>query len=296
MARILLIGRNGQLGWELQRMLAPLDEINAVDYPDIDLEHPETVRDLNRQIHPQVIVNAAAYTDVDRAESEPERAWKINALAPGVMADEAFKSNALLIHYSTDYVFDGGKAAPYLETDTPGPLNSYGESKLAGEQAIQSVGGAYLILRTAWVYSLRTDSFVSKVLGWARENETLRVVDDQISNPTWARSLAEVTAQILACGDAYLRERSGLYHLAGGGYASRYKWAQEILKLDSRKREQVVKQLLPVPTSAFPTHARRPLFSALDCGKFKKIFKMQLPDWKQSLALAMQERTASSNE
>jgi len=208
-----------------------------------------------------------------------------------VLAEEARKLNALLLHYSTDYVFDGGKGAPYMETDSPHPLNVYGESKLAGEQAIQSINGNYLILRTAWVYSLRRDSFVTKALQWARQTETLRIVDDQVSNPTWARMLAEITAQLLSrAGDDFLpwlEERKGLYHLAGEGYASRYEWTQEILKLDPKYFEQVVRELLPAVTAEFPTPAKRPLFSALNCLKFIECFKLQFPDWHKSLNLVM---------
>jgi dTDP-4-dehydrorhamnose reductase len=216
MNQILLIGKNGQLGWELHRTLATLGELTAVDYPEIDLECPESGRDLIRQIHPQVIVNAAAYTAVDQAETEQERAWKINALAPGMLAEEARKLNALFIHYSTDYVFDGTKGAPYVEEDAPNPLNFYGRSKLEGERLVQEAEGVSLILRTSWVYSLRQQGgFVGKVLQWSRQQETLRMVDDQIGNPTWARMLAEITSQVLARGEKYIHERTGLYHLCG---------------------------------------------------------------------------------
>jgi dTDP-4-dehydrorhamnose reductase len=288
MARIFLIGKNGQLGWELNRTLATLGEMTAADYPEIDLEHPESVRDLIRQIQPQVIVNAAAYTAVDQAETDQERAWKINALAPGVLAEEARKLNAVFIHYSTDYVFDGTKGAPYLEKDAPNPLNFYGRSKLEGERLVQEAGGAFLILRTSWVYSLRQQSgFVNKVLEWARRQETLRVVSDQVANPTWARVLAEMTAQILARGDGYLRERTGLYHLAGRGAASRFEWANAILRLDPNPGEQKTREVKSAKTADFPAPAERPLFSALECGKFTDHFDLHLPDWEESLSLAM---------
>ena len=205
MARILLIGKNGQLGWELQRTLATLGELNAVDFPEIDLENPQSVCNLIRQIRPQVVVNAAAYTAVDQAETEQERARKINALAPGILAEETCKLNAIFVHYSTDYVFDGKKGAPYVEEDAPNPLNFYGRSKLEGERLVQQAGGTFLILRTSWVYAQRTSAgslrqqggFVNKVLQWARQQETLRMVSDQVANPTWARMLAEITAQVL---------------------------------------------------------------------------------------------------
>jgi dTDP-4-dehydrorhamnose reductase len=286
--KLLLLGNNGQLGWELQRTLQPLGAICSLDYPEINMADLNTIRPVVQECHPDVIVNATAYTAVDKAESEPDLAEAINTAGPGTLAEEARKLSAILIHYSTDYVFDGTKGSPYDETDLPHPLNIYGASKLSGEKAIQSVGGDYLIFRTAWVYSLRRESFVTKVMEWGRKNETLRVVDDQISNPTWARMLAEVTALVIARGSGYLRERTGLYHLAGGGYASRYAWAQEILKLDLRKQEHRVKHLLPASTSDFPTPAQRPLFSALECGKFTASFGLCLPDWKKTLGLAIQ--------
>jgi dTDP-4-dehydrorhamnose reductase len=291
MMHILLIGKTGQLGWELHRSLATLGELIAVDCPDIDLEHPETVLDLIRQLRPKVIVNAAAYTDVDRAETEQEKAWKVNAIAPGLMAEEARRIQAVFIHYSTDYVFDGKKGAPYAEEDTPNPLNSYGRSKLEGERLVQAAGGAFLILRTSWVYSLRKGGFVNKVLEWARQQETLRIASNQIGSPTWARMLAEVTSQVLAQGRddplGYLSEKAGLYHLAGAGFASRFEWAQKILELDSHPEKQVCKKILPAFTSDFPSPAERPLFSALECVYFLASFGLKLPDWESSLKLAL---------
>jgi dTDP-4-dehydrorhamnose reductase len=284
---LLLLGNTGQLGWELQRTLQPLGGVVARDYPEINMADPANIRKMVQAFRPDVIVNATAYTAVDKAESEPELAAAINGTGPGVLAEEARKLQAVLIHYSTDYVFDGTKGAPYEETDLPHPVNVYGKSKLAGEQAIHSVGGDYLIFRTAWVYSLRRDNFVSKVLEWARKNEILRVVDDQVSNPTWARMLAEGTAQVLAHGNDYLRERTGLYHFAGSGYASRYAWAQEILRLDPAKQEQKMKQLLPALSSDFPTPAQRPLFSALECQNFEQAFHLRLPVWDATLELAL---------
>jgi len=285
--KLLLLGNTGQLGWELQRAIQPIGEVIAFDYPQVDLADPASIHKVVQESRPEGILNATAYTAVDKAESEPELAEAINGKGPGVLAEEARKLNAVLIHFSTDYVFDGTKGAPYEETDLPNPINVYGESKLFGEQAIQTVGGDYLIFRTAWVYSLRRESFVTKVLEWARKKELLRVVDDQVSNPTWARMLAEATAQIFAQGVGYLRERAGLYHLAGGGYATRYAWAQEILKLDPKKQEQTVKQLLPALSSEFPTPAQRPFFSALDCQKFEQVFNLRLPPWDAALKLAL---------
>jgi len=286
--RIVLFGKNGQLGWELQRCLSPLGELQTVDYPEINLAKPDDLQEAIRAARPQVIVNAAAYTAVDQAESQRELAFTVNAASPGVMAEEAKKLGALLIHYSTDYVFDGSKGFPYVESDRPNPINVYGESKLAGEQAIQAIDGDYLILRTAWVYSLRGDSFVTKVLSWARQKKTLRIVDDQISNPTWARMLAEITGMILARGTEYLQERTGLYHLAGGGYASRYEWARAISGYDRRREEQIIKEIQPALTSEFRTPARRPLFSALDCDHFNADFELRLPPWEATLRMAME--------
>jgi len=281
--RILLIGKNGQLGWELNRTLLTLGELTAVDYPQLDLANLESMRSLIREFKPGIIVNAAAYTNVDTAESEPELARKINALAPGVMVEEARKLNAALIHYSTDYVFDGTKSGPYVETDTPNPINVYGATKLAGERAVQQIGGSYLIFRTSWVYSLRQGGFVTKVLQWAREQETLRIVDDQIGSPTWARMLAEATSHVIAQGRdeavEYIKEKAGLYHLAGGGSCSRYEWAKTILELDPKKEEQVVKELLPVKSSEFPSPAVRPANTGLDCGIAKEQFHFYIAKW-----------------
>ncbi len=285
--KILLLGNTGQLGWELQRCLPPLGDVHGLDYPQIDLANPETLREVIRAYKPDTIVNSTAYTAVDVAESKSDLAYAINAKASAVMAEEAKALNATLIHYSTDYVFDGAKGSTYVETDATNPLNVYGASKLAGEQAIQSVASSYLIFRTAWVYSLRRDSFVTKTLQWARQNETLRLVDDQISNPTWARMLAETTAQVLARGGDYIRERAGLYHLAGDGFASRLEWARLVLELDPNRHEQRVKEILPAPTSDFPTPATRPLFSALNCDRFTSTFGLRLPSWESTLRMAM---------
>ena len=291
--RILLLGNTGQLGWELHRTLLPLGQVQALDYPQIDLTRPDTLRSLIQQAQPQLIVNATAYTNVDRAESEPGIAQAINGDAPGVMAQAARETGAALIHYSTDYVFDGTKGSPYCEQDQPRPLGEYGRSKLAGEEAVKAGGAPYLILRTAWVYSTRRDNFVLKALGWARQNLTLRIVGDQVSNPTWARSLAEISAQLLARGmpdiAGWIEERSGVYHLAGDGYASRLDWVRSILEYDPHPDQQVVGEVLPAATADFPTPAKRPLFSALNCDRFTQTFGLQLPPWKESLKLALQD-------
>lgn len=289
--RILLIGNNGQLGWELERTLAPLGELHACDYPDINLANIESIRQVFNQSKPGLVINAAAYTAVDRAESEPDQAHAINAIAPAILAQQAQKTGAALIHFSTDYVFDGLKAQPYLEIDSPNPLSVYGRTKLAGEQEVQSIDGAYLVLRTSWVYSLRHDSFVKKVLSWARSQSSVKIVTDQVSGPTWARMLAEVVSHIALSSRSdildWFSEHHGVYHLAGSGLCSRYEWGQEILRLDPMKKEQIIQELVPALTVDFPTPAPRPLFSALNCDRFNQTFGLHLPDWKAALKLAM---------
>ncbi len=283
--RILLFGKNGQLGWEFQRTLPVLGEVIKVDSDELDLARGEALRDFIRAQRPDVIVNAAAYTAVDRAESETELALAVNAAAPAIMAREALRLNAALVHFSTDYVFDGSLNRPYLETDLPHPLNVYGRSKLVGEQALAEVGGKWLLFRTSWVYSIRGDSFVTKLLKWAREKDELRVVTDQSSNPTWARFLAE--AATLAIWIAVQRRDdefpSGIYHLSNAGYASRFEWAQAVLS------NGVSAKLLPALTSEFPAPATRPVFSALNCEKFVHTFGVRIPDWRESLSLALAE-------
>jgi dTDP-4-dehydrorhamnose reductase len=289
--RILLLGNTGQLGWELERALAPLGEVAALDFPAVNLLDDASTRQAVRSAVPQVIVNATGYTAVDKAESEPDKAAAINARAPAILAEEAHSLGAALIHYSTDYVFDGLKGSPYVETDISNPLGVYARTKLEGEQVVQQTGGVFLILRLSWMYSLRRDSFVTKVLGWSRQQRSLRMVTDQIGNPIWARTAAEATAQLLAMGSAdivpWLAERSGLYHFVGPDHASRYEWAQAILRLDPQPQEQVTEQVLPALTDEFPTPARRPLFSALDSRKFSQTFGLHLPPWEAALRLAM---------
>lgn len=291
--KILLLGKFGQVGWELHRTLLPLGEIIAFDYPEIDLGDLKQTRQLIRKNQPHIIINATAYTNVDRAEKERELAFNINAVAPGVLAEEARKINAALIHYSTDFVFDGKKGRPYLEDDSPNPINLYGESKLAGERAVQEVNGLYLIFRTSWVYSLRRDCFVTKIMKWAREHKNMRVVTDQIGSPTWSRVLAETTAQVLARGESnvieMLAEKKGLYHLAGKGSVSRLEWCQAILENDPEKEEHIVTKLQPALSSDFITIAERPQFSALNCDHFVSSFGLKLPTWETTLTLAMKD-------
>jgi dTDP-4-dehydrorhamnose reductase len=291
MIKILLIGKCGQLGWELHRACLPLGPLVALDAPEVDITDRQVVLRLVREHRPAAILNAAAYTAVDLAESQPDLAQAVNGSAPGYLAEAAASIKAALVHISTDYVFDGAKGSPYVEADAPHPLGVYGRSKLLGEQAITQVDGAYLIFRTSWLYSLRRDSFVAKVLGWARQQTALHLVTDQIGNPTWARPLAEAIAQLLAMsgGDlhSWMHERRGLYHLAGDGYASRLEWARAILQFDPHPQEQIVRQVLPALTAEFPTPAQRPLFSALDCSLFTDTFGLRLPPWETALGLAL---------
>jgi len=296
--KILLFGKNGQLGWEIQQLLAAsatsygVEQYIALDYPEVDFTHPKSVRmALSNMKEGDVLINAAAYTAVDQAESERELAFAVNRDAPALIAEEAKRIGAFFIHFSTDYVFDGTKNAPYVETDVPHPLSIYGNSKMMGEQAVQAIGGNFIILRTSWVYSLRGDTFVNKVLRWARSQTVLRVVDDQISNPTYAKALASATLMLLQKARQHsfewLKEHRGLYHLAGSGYTSRYEWALEILKLDPLKEEHIVNQVLPAKTADFRTSALRPLFSALSCQLFTETFGFQLPPWQESLQKAL---------
>jgi dTDP-4-dehydrorhamnose reductase len=315
-SRILLLGNSGQLGWELERALGELGGVTALDYPEIDLARDKDLRSAIRHAAGRegsasatrpfdLIVNAAAYTDVDRAESERDLAVAVNGKAPGILAEEARAMGAALVHYSTDYVFDGAKGSAYVETDQPNPLNAYGGSKLVGERAVSDVGGAHLIIRTAWLYSLRRPSFVTKVLRWAADARTkgasgrLKIVDDQISNPTWARALAEATVRALAAGLGesrkargiadWIAERSGIYHLAGDGCASRFDWAEEILMRGEGTGAREALSLLRAKTADFPSPAARPLLSALDCAKFLGTFGFKLSPWQEAMTRAFRE-------
>ncbi|OGO15928.1 MAG: dTDP-4-dehydrorhamnose reductase [Chloroflexi bacterium RBG_16_48_8] len=291
--RILLFGCDGQLGGELQSSLASLGEVIAVNKEDLDLTKVDIIPTFIDKVHPEFIVNAAAYTNVDQAEIELDVAYTVNAITPGVMAESARRSGSLFIHYSTDYVFDGQKGKPYTEGDSPNPINAYGHSKLAGEQAVQAVGGSFLILRTSCLYGLMGSSFPCKVLAWAREQKVMRIVEDQVGSPTWCRVLAECTAALLSreyrSRSGWPAERSGLYHVAGKGSASRFEWAKRILELDPHPEEQLVEEIQPARTEEFPTPAKRPENSALDCSRFEDTFDLLLPDWDSSLAIAMAE-------
>ena len=292
MKKILLTGKNGQVGWELQRTLAPLGQVIALDVDELDLTNPDAIRQAVRSIKPNLIINPAAYTAVDKAESEPELAMAINGAAPGIFAEEAQKLNALLIHYSTDYIFDGCKDSPYIETDEPNPLGVYGKTKLAGEQAIRAVGVNHLIFRTSWVYGARGKNFLLTMLRLAKERSELRVVDDQIGAPTWSRSLAEITALALAqlfasTADKQAIERvAGTYHVTSSGSVSWCGFAAEILRLAEL---QPMPRLVPISTPEYPTPAARPMNSVLSNDKLMSIFDLSAGDWNNNLRLCMQE-------
>lgn len=285
--RILLIGKSGQLGSELRRVLQAHGTVFAPSRDELDLEDIKSIRSELRRFKPRIILNAAAYTNVDRAEVEWKRAFAVNATAPAVIAEVARDLGATMIHYSTDYVFDGKKETPYIETDRPNPINIYGASKLAGERSVQAIVSSHFIFRTSWVYSMFADNFVTKVLRWSRENQTLRIVKDQISSPTWAAMLAKITAQVIL---EYILDSTapyGIYHLTSDGFTSRFEWANTILSLDKERNEQIVKTVLPVSSSEFVTAATRPAYSVLDCGRFQTMFNIRRFGWKKALIIAM---------
>jgi dTDP-4-dehydrorhamnose reductase len=290
--RILIFGSIGQVGWELRHKLACLGEIVSLDYPEVDFTKPETLRDAIAEHRPSVIVNAAAYTAVDKAESEPDLAMVINAAAPAVLADEARKLDALLVHYSTDYVFDGAGSAPRLETDIPAPLNVYGRTKLAGDQAIQSSGCDHLIFRTSWVYGARGKNFMLTMLRLGRERNELSIVGDQIGAPTTSECIAQATANVLAqvlCPRGKgIDGRSGIYNLTNEGETSWCEFARAIFALASKHFDFPEPEVISIPTSAYTCQARRPMNSRLCIDKLHKAFGVRLPNWEQGLALVFQ--------
>ncbi|MBU1656493.1 MAG: dTDP-4-dehydrorhamnose reductase [Gammaproteobacteria bacterium] len=284
--KILLIGKNGQVGWELQRTLATLGDVVAIDRQGMDLANPDSIRNTIRTIRPDLIVNAAAYTAVDKAESEPELAMAINGIAPGIMAEEAKRLGAAMVHYSTDYVFDGTKTSPYTEDDIPNPISVYGKTKLAGEQAVQAAGIPYLIFRTSWVYGLRGRNFLLTILRLAKERDELRIVDDQIGAPTWSRMIAEATGQVLGQGFQPFVMRSGIYNLTAAGQTSWHDFTRAILE-NASGLIQPLPHLIPLATSEYPLPAPRPPYSTLSSIKLNRIFGVALPDWDASLTLCM---------
>lgn len=293
--KILLFGKNGQVGWELQRSLAPLGELIALgrDSPELcgDLTKIEGIAQTIQAVAPDVIVNAAAYTAVDKAENEPELAHIINTLAPGMLAKQARRHNAWLIHYSTDYVFDGNGNTPRAESDSCAPLNIYGKTKLEGEKLIMASGCHHLIFRTSWIYATYGNNFIKTMLRLGKERESLKVVNDQIGAPTGADLLADITAHTIR--SALQRPAvSGMYHLVADEYTSWYSYACLIFDWARQAQLQLRIQpdaLLPIPSSSFITPARRPLNSRLDTSKLQNTFDLQLPHWKTGVIHMLSE-------
>ncbi len=288
---VLLTGASGQVGWELRRCLMPLAKVVAPGREHFDLARPETLIPLIRQLKPRWIVNPAAYTAVDRAESERDLCYAVNALAPGVLAEAAREVGAGIVHFSTDYVFDGRKNTPYREEDLTAPLNWYGASKLAGEQAVADAADAWLVFRTAWVYGAHGANFVRTMMRLLRERSTLTVVDDQIGTPTWARAIAEAVATVLArCPDPQqLGSRKGVYHLTCGGQTTWFAFAAAIHDRLQARGVAPLAELQPIPSQAYPTPAKRSPYSVLDNGKLEQAFDIRLPDWDEVFSLAAPE-------
>ena len=299
---ILLLGKDGQLGWQLQRSLAPHGKVVACGRAECDLGDFDQLRTVVRQVNPTVIVNATAYTAVDRAESEADLALRINAEAPGVLAEEAARNGALLVHYSTDYVFDGNKATPYVESDTPAPQSVYGRTKLAGEQAIAAVNCRSVIFRTSWVFGARGANFVKTMLRLAREKDALNVVDDQVGSPTPAALIATISGVSLAMLRQGRLMESGehrLYHLAAANPVSWHSFAQTIIELaaampgfDLRLKAEAIRA---IPSTDYPTPARRPINSRLDCTHLENDFGLLMPDWQPYLARMLQLLSLKQN-
>jgi dTDP-4-dehydrorhamnose reductase len=297
--KILLIGREGQIAWELRRTLACLGEIIALDrhtHPlAVDLAEPDSLRIATSEIRPHLIVNAGAYTVVDQAEEESELAHAINAIAPGVLAEQAKRLGAGLIHYSTDYVFAGDARTPYREDDATGPQSVYGRSKLAGEIAIAQVGAPHIILRTAWVYGTRGRNFLLTMLRLLRERDVIRVVNDQIGAPTWSRLIAEATALLIAQtreGDRFAPDdHGGIYHLTCSGQTSWYGFGEAIREyaIASGLLSEGSGVVKPIPSAEYPTLARRPTYSVLSNERFFTQYGLRLPDWRATLQLCMAE-------
>jgi dTDP-4-dehydrorhamnose reductase len=289
MKKILITGKNGQVGWELQRVLASFGQITAVDAEDMDLADADAIRRTVRDIHPDIIVNPAAYTAVDKAESDPELAMAVNGIAAGVFAEEAQRLGAVLVHYSTDYVFDGDKPAPYTENDVPNPQSVYGKTKFAGEQAILVSGCKHLILRTSWVYGVHGGNFVKTMIRLAKERDELRIVADQYGAPTWARDLAQATASALTFwkNKDWDSNLNGLYHLTAAGRTNWHQYAEEIVRLARKYDSALATKPLSIngiATHEYPVPAKRPANSVLANDKISDAFEIVLPPWQDSLA------------
>jgi dTDP-4-dehydrorhamnose reductase len=299
---ILLTGKTGQLGSELNRLLPKLGEVIAPDRNELDLREPEKIREIMRSVKPQLIINAAAYTAVDAAETDETNASAVNAEAPRLFALEAKRLGALIVHFSTDYVFDGAKRTPYLETDSPNPLNAYGRSKLAGEQAIRDSGAVHLIFRTSWVYCTRGRNFLLTVARLATEREELTIVDDQVGAPTCALDLAQATKEILVGiiaktgGESISPEASGMYHMTAAGQTTWYEFAKAILEATAstphmppwlasatKGRPLIARRLLPISTHEFGSPTVRPAYSILSNARLMQVFGVTLSDWRSQM-------------
>jgi dTDP-4-dehydrorhamnose reductase len=284
--KFLLIGKNGQVGWELNRSLSKLGNVFAVGRNELDLSMPETLGTIIQDIRPDIIINAAAYTDVDKAESEPELAMTVNGISPGVIAREAKKIGAGMIHYSTDYVFDGKATSPYKEENPIYPLNIYGQSKLAGEKAVTQSGIPHIIIRTSWVYSLRGSNFLLTIQKLAQTRKQIKVVDDQTGSPTWSRSIAESTTRILeqsltrSATTQKLFIGSGIFHMSCSGRTNWFGFANKILQFSGLSNNT---ELIPVSTTEYTTPAVRPKYSLLSNKKLKQVFNQEMPQWQDAL-------------
>jgi dTDP-4-dehydrorhamnose reductase len=298
--RILVTGKNGQLGWELERSLRPLGDVFALSRDQLDLMDLRQCRKRVRDTKPDVIVNAAAYTAVEQAEDNAKEAERMNTLAPAVLAEEAKKIGALFIHYSTDYVFDGTKSSPYVESDATNPLNIYGRTKLEGEKAIEATGGAYLIFRTSWLYALRGKNFVLTMLRLFQEQSEVRVVDDQVGVPNWSRVIAEATAKAVVLvsqrtDDAAFGHGTGIYHLSGAGETSWFQFANEILDAArGSKNAQALAgsqaaKIVNISSAEYPSRAKRPKYSVLNSARLRESFGIVMPQWDEQLKRAFSE-------
>jgi dTDP-4-dehydrorhamnose reductase len=290
MPRFLLIGKSGQVGSYVLRSLAPLGEIIAPGRAKLDFTRSASIRATIQEVRPDVIVNAAGWTIVDQIEHDSELAMQVNGVAPGIIAEEARRCGALLVHYSTTFVFDGTKREPYVEDDAPNPINAYGRSKLAGEQAIAAAGADYLILRASWTYSDRRSNFPLALLKLGREKKELTVVDDQIGAPTWARAYADTTADLLKEPDQ-VRARGGIYHLSSAGQTTRYRWAKKIIELaqEYQGEHSGWAALRPITSSDYPHVAARPLYTLLDNRKILSAFGIGMLNWEDQLDAFVRE-------
>lgn len=292
---ILVTGVGGQVGWELMRSLQGLGNVVGLDRQRLDIASPDAIRTAIREYQPSLIVNPAAYTAVDKAEEERDLAMRVNGIAPGVIGEEAKRIGAAVIHYSTDYVFDGTQAEPYTEVDTPNPVNFYGQTKLIGEQALAASGAVHIVFRTSWVYGVRGKNFLLTMLRLARERDELRVINDQHGAPTWSRSIADITAHVVAKGWRgtsldldWIRGLGGIINLAAAGETTWHGFAQAIFDQAQLDRKPVV---VPIPTSEYPLPAKRPIYSRLSTTRLTNIVG-HVPHWSDMLALAMADLRA----